>query len=183
MTTRFPRPGMMATALLAAVTLALLPVHQTKATEASLPIRLNTIGYLPDAEKQASVALPCTNFMVVRLPDGAMVFQGKVTGPVSDADTQEQLYTADFSKLEQSGDYQLEVPGLGRSGAVLRGGGCLSRTVLRGHAWILPVALRHGSQRDLSRRNVRPRHLPHERRMAGLCGRRAHAEEQHERLA
>ena len=115
MTTRFPRPGMMATASLAAVTLALLPIHQTKATEASLPIRLNTVGYLPDAEKQASVALPCTNFMVVRLPDGATVFQGKVTGPVSDADTQEQLYTADFSKLEQPGDYQLEVPGLGRS--------------------------------------------------------------------
>ncbi len=85
------------------------------ATNELIPIRLNTVGYLPGAEKQASIALPCTNFMVVRLPGGAAVFQGQITGPVSDADTQEQLYTADFSKLKQPGDYQLVVPGVGRS--------------------------------------------------------------------
>jgi endoglucanase len=81
----------------------------------STAIRLNTVGYLPYAEKQASIALPCTNFTVVRLPDNATVFSGKTTGPVLNPDTQEQLYTADFSPVKQPGEYQLKVPGVGRS--------------------------------------------------------------------
>jgi endoglucanase len=47
--------------------------------------------------------------------DGAKVFWGRVTGPVLNADTQELLYTADFSALTQPGDYQLEIPGVGQS--------------------------------------------------------------------
>lgn len=78
-------------------------------------IRLNTIGYLPPAPKQASIAAACTNFAVIRVADGATVFKGAVAGPALDADTQEQIYTADFSKVKQPGEYQLEVPGVGRS--------------------------------------------------------------------
>jgi len=86
-----------------------------RAAEISGAIRLNTVGYLPLAPKLASIGVPCTNFAVIRVADGVTVFKGRVTGPVPDADTQEQLYTADFSKLRQSGEYQLDVPGLGRS--------------------------------------------------------------------
>jgi endoglucanase len=86
-----------------------------RAAQVSSFIRLNTIGYPPGALKQASIALPCTNFTVIRLADGVTAFSGKVTGPVSDPDTQEQLYLADFSRLEKLGDYQLDVPGVGRS--------------------------------------------------------------------
>ncbi len=105
----------MAAVSIALVTLLLLPIHRTEGAEASLPIRLNTVGYLPGAEKQASIALPGTNFTVIRRSDGATVFQGKITGPIWDPQTRERLYTADFSKLKQPGDYQLEVPGLARS--------------------------------------------------------------------
>jgi endoglucanase len=52
---------------------------------------------------------------VVRVTDGSTAFQGKATGPVLDPDTQEQLYTADFSKLKRPGEYQLDVPSVGRS--------------------------------------------------------------------
>ena len=52
---------------------------------------------------------------MVRVADGATVFKGTIIGPVFDADTQEQLYMADFSKVKQPGEYQLEVPGVGRS--------------------------------------------------------------------
>ena len=86
-----------------------------RAADASGAIRLNTVGYLPLAPKQASIAAPCTDFAVIRVADGVTVFKGKVTGPVLDADTQEQLYTADFSKLKQPGEYQLDVQGVGRS--------------------------------------------------------------------
>lgn len=78
-------------------------------------IRFNTVGYLPKAEKQASIAAPCTNFTVLRLPDQTVALTGKVTGPALNSDTGEQLCTADFSKLKQAGDYQLDVPGVGRS--------------------------------------------------------------------
>jgi endoglucanase len=86
-----------------------------QAAAESLPIRLNTVGYLPRAEKQATIAAPCANFTVVRVTDGSTAFQGKATGPVLDPDTQEQLYTADFSKLKRPGEYQLDVPSVGRS--------------------------------------------------------------------
>lgn len=84
------------------------------AQEAPL-IRLNTIGYLSGREKKATIAAPCTNFVVVRVKDGAKVFAGRVTGPVLNDDTSEQLCTADFSALKKPGQYQLDVVGVGRS--------------------------------------------------------------------
>ena len=86
-----------------------------QAAAESLQIRFNTVGYLPNAEKQATIAAPCANFTVVRVTDGSTAFKGKATGPVLDPDTQEQLYTADFSKLKQPGEYQIDVPSVGRS--------------------------------------------------------------------
>src|SRR5208282_3019208 len=100
-------------------TLALLAVLLANpawaADTESLQIRLNTVGYLPGAEKQAAIAAPGTNFTVIRLADRSTVFTGKITGPVLNPDTQEQLGTADFSAVTQPGDYQLDVPGVGRS--------------------------------------------------------------------
>jgi len=97
------------------VLLATLFINPVWAAEESLPIRFNTVGYLPNAEKQATIAAPCANFTVVRVTDGSTAFKGKATGPVLDPDTQEQLYTADFSKLKRPGEYQLDVPSVGRS--------------------------------------------------------------------
>jgi endoglucanase len=78
-------------------------------------IRLNTAGFLPDEPKQASIAAPCTNFTLVRASDGQPVFTNAATGPRHNQDTAEDLYTADFSAFRQSGAFQLDVPGLGRS--------------------------------------------------------------------
>jgi endoglucanase len=78
-------------------------------------IRLNTIGYLPGKDKKASIAAPCSQFAVLRVADGSKAFEGTVTGPVLNNDTQEQLYTADFSALRETGEFVLDVPGVGRS--------------------------------------------------------------------
>lgn len=78
-------------------------------------IRLNTIGYLPDAAKRASIAAKCSKFAVLRVDDGAKVLEGVATGPASNPDTREQLYTADFSELDKPGEYRLDVPEVGRS--------------------------------------------------------------------
>lgn len=88
---------------------------EVRAAEATTSIRLNTIGYLPEAQKRATIVAACSEFVVVRARDGAKVVEGTATGPVLNRDTGEQLYTADFSALGEPGEYRLEVPGVGRS--------------------------------------------------------------------
>ena len=136
----------------------------------SLLIHLNTVGYLPDAEKRASIAAPCSSFTVVRVSDNATIFSGKVTGPVLDADTKEQLGTADFSAVTQPGQYQLVAPGVGMSAPLPNRRGCLPRALSYGDARVLFVAVRDGGERDLPGANVFPRGLSYKRRLAGLCG-------------
>lgn len=88
---------------------------QAQAGDDTLPIRLNTIGYLPAREKKASIAAACTNFSVVRLKNGESVFKGSVSGSITNSDTREELWIADFSSVREAGEYQLDVPGVGRS--------------------------------------------------------------------
>ena len=97
------------------VLLAVLLLNPALGADESLQIRLNTVGYLPRAEKKASIAATCTNFTVVRLPDRKTVFSGTVTGPVLNEDTREQIYTADFSACSVTGEYELDASGVGRS--------------------------------------------------------------------
>jgi endoglucanase len=78
-------------------------------------IRLNTVGYLPDGRKQASIAATCKAFTVVRVKDSAKVLEGTTSGPAVNADTGEQLYTADFSALKDAGEYRLDVADVGQS--------------------------------------------------------------------
>jgi Glycosyl hydrolase family 9./N-terminal ig-like domain of cellulase. len=84
---------------------------------ADVPIRLNTIGFLPDHDKRACIAAPCSEFSIINEADGKSVFRGKTSGPVHNDDTGEDLYIADFSALKQMGIYHLEAAGVGRSAA------------------------------------------------------------------
>lgn len=80
-------------------------------------IRLNTIGYLPAMPKRASVAGKFTRFTVVRVKDGRKVYEGEAAGPITNADTGEQLYIADFSNLKTPSEYRLQIAGIGLSPA------------------------------------------------------------------
>src|SRR5436305_11511325 len=82
---------------------------------ANSAIRLNTLGFLPDHLKRASIAAPSTDFHVVNDADGSIAFRGKISGPVHNSDTNEELYIADFSALTKPGSYHLDVQGVGRS--------------------------------------------------------------------
>lgn len=106
-----PRIGIHLAAALAAASL-LAPSSRAAETPR---IRLNTIGYLPGHPKQATIAAACDRFAVLSVKDDTKAFEGKVTGPVENRDTKETLYTADFTAMDQPGEYRLEVPGLGRS--------------------------------------------------------------------
>ena len=79
-------------------------------------IRLNTVGYVPESQKRASVAHAFESFTVVRVSDGEEVFSGaSPADPIQNADTGETLYIADFSALREPGEYRLEIAGAGES--------------------------------------------------------------------
>jgi endoglucanase len=78
-------------------------------------IRLNSIGFIPGQPKQATLTNDATRFTLVRSADGVAVFSGTVAGPITNADTGERLFTADFSAFINAGSFQLDVPGAGRS--------------------------------------------------------------------
>lgn len=78
-------------------------------------IRFDTVGYLLEHEKRASIAASCSEFAVVRVGDGARVVTGTAKGPMRNADTDEDLWTVDFSAVREPGEYRLEVSGVGGS--------------------------------------------------------------------
>lgn len=77
-------------------------------------IRLNSVGYLPTRAKLASYVGDETSFQVMTR-EGRVVFEGSATTEVSARDSGERVRIADFSELEEPGEYWLEVPGVGRS--------------------------------------------------------------------
>src|SRR5687767_6932720 len=78
-------------------------------------VRLNTVGFLPDAPKRASVAAPFDRFGVVRVADEVEVFSGQATAPAVNEDTGESLRVADFSQVKAPGLYCVDIPSVGRS--------------------------------------------------------------------
>jgi endoglucanase len=78
-------------------------------------IRLNSLGYLPAAQKKATIIAKCSNFTVKDALKNKTVYSGKVTGPFTQKDVSQTAWIADFSKLNKPGKYYLEVPGVGRS--------------------------------------------------------------------
>ncbi len=82
------------------------------------PIRLNSIGYPPDAPKHASIpSSAIREFTVIRVADGSVALTGKTAAPALNADTDEQLVDADFSALRTPGEYRLHVADAGESPA------------------------------------------------------------------
>lgn len=95
------------------VWLSALPSQSQNATQA---IRLNQIGYYPDAPKMVAVyGAAAGNFTLKSAQGGETVYQGQLsesrTSPFSNKTTR----IADFSAFTQPGRYVLEVPELGVS--------------------------------------------------------------------
>lgn len=77
-------------------------------------IRVNSIGYLPGRAKVASYVGEATAFQVKTL-DGDVVFEGTASEEIRTRDTGERVRHADFSEVDEPGEYYVEVPGVGRS--------------------------------------------------------------------
>ena len=85
-------------------------------TEAgSVQIKVDQVGYLPDAAKLAVVTGQAKTFEVKRASDNVVVFKGTLGAASQDKDTGDSVQIADFTKLREAGTYYLDVPGVGRS--------------------------------------------------------------------
>lgn len=102
-------------ALTAGVWCWLFLAGASAARAADTDIRYNSLGFLPNMPKEASVAAPCSTFEVKRSSDGQVVYEGTATGPIYNSDTEENIWILDFSAVTAPGEYFLEVPGVGRS--------------------------------------------------------------------
>ncbi len=89
----------------------------TAAEAPAARIRLNTIGYLPDAPKVATIVGPAKEFVVLSADSGDEVLRGslRVPEPRPDVLDDQSLVLADFSALEREGIYRLVIPGLAES--------------------------------------------------------------------
>lgn len=80
-------------------------------------IKVDQVGYLPNSRKLAFVvANPTANEFFLRdMTNSAVVYRGRLSAPVYDADSGDRIQTADFSEFQTEGGFYLEVPGLGTS--------------------------------------------------------------------
>ena len=70
-------------------------------------IFVNQAGYRPEDKKTAAMPFPCDSFYVVN-KDGEVVFSGNTTHYGADEFSGDDVYTGDFSALEQSGSYRIK---------------------------------------------------------------------------
>src|SRR6266568_8896104 len=81
----------------------------TAAKAATTNIKVDQVGYLPDAPKIALVdstgtgSSSATSFALKRTSDNAVVLEGKLSSAVHDTNSGDQVQSADFSAFRKSG--------------------------------------------------------------------------------
>jgi endoglucanase len=82
-------------------------------------IKVDQAGYLPQSTKIAYVgtlsSVPTAHFFVRRSADHSIAFEGQPGERLFEADSGDYIQAADFSRLQESGRFYIDVPGVGRS--------------------------------------------------------------------
>ena len=73
-------------------------------------IHLNSLGFLPQSSKKASIIGETKSFVIKQADNQAVVFQGEVSAPVFQKDVNQNVGLADFSSFSKNGKYYLETP-------------------------------------------------------------------------
>ena len=77
-------------------------------------IHLSSVGFIPGSAKKATITAPCSDFQI-KSQNGKAVYSGKTSGPLHQDDVDQDVWIADFSDVQQSGIFYLDVPKVGRS--------------------------------------------------------------------
>jgi endoglucanase len=89
------------------------------AQEAASKIRLNQIGFYPEAPKIAVITDDNANeFIIKSVTSGEVVFKSKLSAPHKSEFSPKITRVADFSKVTKPGLYELNLPGQGDSYAI-----------------------------------------------------------------
>ena len=70
---------------------------------------LNTIGYLPGEEKIASVSRAFETFQVIDVSNNEVVFTGDNSGNFQQEDVSSEVWFADFTTFQQTGNFHLKI--------------------------------------------------------------------------
>jgi len=95
---------------IASIIFALIVLSTSSTWAQSQSIRLNSLGFLPQSSKKASVVGETKSFVIKQADDQSVVFQGKVSTPVFQKDVNQNVGLADFSSFTKNGKYYLETP-------------------------------------------------------------------------
>jgi len=88
---------------------------QTPVDSAKYRIRLNQVGFYPNAQKTAIVLTESGDAFSIETANGRSVFKGKLTRSLKPGLNGKYDLIADFSKFNKPGKYVLNVPGIGNS--------------------------------------------------------------------
>lgn len=121
--------------LFGSILLCLLSCRSDQATqkeETNEQIRLNQIGYYPQAVKKAVISGKTASnaFRLRRQPSRAIVFEGTLSEPRFWSLAGEKVRLADFSAFQETGEFVLEVNGKGTSYPFIIDKGVLKEALL-----------------------------------------------------
>lgn len=71
-------------------------------------ISINSLGFLPQSVKKASITGSAQTFVIRNAESNEVVFEGKLSAPVSQKDIGHNVSLADFSAFSKSGKYYIE---------------------------------------------------------------------------
>ncbi|HEX7585755.1 MAG TPA: glycoside hydrolase family 9 protein, partial [Prolixibacteraceae bacterium] len=92
------------------ISMALFAVFSNSALAQDRSIHINSLGFLPQSSKKASVIGETKTFVIKQVADQAIVYKGKVSAPVFQKDVNQNVSEADFSSFTKNGRYYLETP-------------------------------------------------------------------------
>ena len=71
-------------------------------------VALNSLGFLPQQTKKASIVGESKSFVIKKISDQSVVFKGEASKPVFQKDVNQSVSIADFSSFTKNGKYYLE---------------------------------------------------------------------------
>ncbi len=73
-------------------------------------IHLNSLGFLPQQRKEATITVKAPSFAVYDATTHQAIYSGISTGPFYQEDIDREVWMIDFSKVRADGDYYVELP-------------------------------------------------------------------------
>jgi len=112
------------------------------AAKPTTDIKVDQVGYLNTAPKVALVAskTAASGFTLRAVKGDSVVFRGELAAAVDDPDSADRVQAADFTGFTRTGQYYLDVPGIGRSWEFSIGPEVYSR------AWYLAMRSYYGQR-------------------------------------